>query len=495
VVADLPQDTPLEGTQAALQDFGGYLATVAEVDQVVTYGGVNAPIDFNGLVRHYYLLRGPWVGQIRVNLAEKERRAADSHAICLRVRPALEEIARKHRVRLKIVEVPPGPPGLQTLVAEVYGPPGAGYASIIQEANRVKEFFLKTKGVVDVDTSVYTDQPRYRFLVDRQKAALSGLSQAQVARGVALAQAGEVVGRVHADPEREPLSIFLRWPQALRSSTLSLGQLYFKTPGGQLAPLQELGRFEQDLAPQPIMRKNLERLVFVTGDTAGLSPVNAVLDLMGDSKREPPSPGFRVNYAGEGEWKVTVEVFRDLGIAFAGALIGIYILLVLQTASFTMPLVIMVAIPLTMIGVMPGFALLNLFFTRPVAGFANPIYFTATAMIGMIALAGIVVRNSIILIDFIHHHLERGYDLEDAVLRSGAVRFRPILLTALAAMFGSWVITLDPIFSGLAWSFIFGLFASTAFSLVVVPVIFYLSYGKGNTRGIKNEDHRFVEES
>jgi multidrug efflux pump subunit AcrB len=482
VVADLPHDTPLEGTQVALLDFGAYLSRVAEVDNVVTYGGVNAPIDFNGLVRHYYLLQGPWVGQIRVNLAEKERRAAASHAICLRVRPALEEIARRHRVRLKIVEVPPGPPDLQTLVGEVYGPPGAGYASIIREAERVKKFFLKTKGVVDVDTSLNTDQPRWRFLVDRQKAALSGLGEAQIAKGVAMAAAGEVVGRVHADPEREPLPIFLRWPQALRSSTLSLGQLYFKTPTGQMAPLQELGHFEEDLAPQPIMRKNLERLVLVTGGTAGLSPVNAILDLMGDTKREPPPPGFRVNYGGEGEWKVTVEVFRDLGMAFAGALIGIYILLVLQTASFTMPLVIMVAIPLTMIGVMPGFALLNLLFTRPVSGFANPIYFTATAMIGMIALAGIVVRNSIILIDFIHHHLERGYTLEDAVLRSGAVRFRPILLTALAAMFGSWVITLDPIFSGLAWSFIFGLFASTLFSLVVVPVIFYLQANRPEGR-------------
>ncbi len=473
VVADLPNDAPLERTQNALKDLGSYLTTVAEVDNVVTFAGVAAPIDFNGLVRHYYLLRGPWVGQIRVNLADKEERSADSHALSLRVRPALEEIARKHGIRLKIVEVPPGPPDLQTLVAEVYGPPGAPYSSLLKEADRVKEFFLKTKGVVDVDTSANTDQPRLRFVVDRNKAALSGLSQAQIARGLALAQAGETVGRVHADAEREPLNIFLRGPEAWRSSTLNLGQLYFKTPTGAMAPLQELGQFHLDQAPQPIMRKNLERLVLVTGNTAGLSPVNAILDLMSVTQKHPPPPGFRANFAGEGEWKVTVEVFRDLGIAFAGALIGIYILLVLQTASYTMPLVIMVAIPLTMIGVMPGFALLNLLFSWPVAGYANPIYFTATAMIGMIALAGIVVRNSIILIDFIHHHLDRGYSLEEAVLRAGAVRFRPILLTALAAMFGSWVITLDPIFSGLAWSFIFGLFASTAFSLVVVPVIYY----------------------
>ena len=474
VVANQPNDTPLEATQEVLQDFGRYLATVHEVDSIVTYAGVSAPIDFNGLVRHYYLMQGHYVGQIRVNLAEKERRRAASHSIALWVRPAMEEIARKHGTRLAIVEVPPGPPDLQTLVGEVYGPPGAGYPDLIREAATVRDFFLQTPGVVDVDTSVETAEPRFRFLLDRGKAALSGLSTAQIARGLAIAQAGETVGRVHLDPERLPLEILLRWPAAARSSTLGLGQLYFKNPTGSLVPLQELGRFDLDAAPNAILRKNLERVVFVTGDTAGLSPVNAILKLMGDTAAKPLSPGYRVNYAGEGEWKITVQVFRDLGIAFAGALIGIYILLVLQTSSYTMPLVIMVAIPLTMIGVMPGFALLNLFFAGMVKGYADPIYFTATAMIGMIALAGIVVRNSIILIDFIHHHLDRGYSLEDAVLRSGAVRFRPILLTALAAMFGSWVITLDPIFSGLAWSFIFGLFASTAFSLVVVPVIYYL---------------------
>jgi len=474
VAANLPNDAPLEATQDSLQDFGRYLTTVHEVDSVVTFAGVSAPMDFNGLVRHYYLMQGPYVGQLRVNLAEKGRRAAASHAIALWVRPELTEIAQKHRARLAIVEVPPGPPTLQTLVGEVYGPPGASYPSIIAAADQAKNFFLKTPGVVDVDTSVETVEPRWRFLVDREKAALSGLAAAQIARGVAMAQAGETVGRVHVDSERLPLEILLRWPVARRSSELSLGQLYFKNPAGNLVPLQEMGRFDLDVAPKSIMRKNLERVVFVTGDTAGLSPVNAILSLMGDVRARPLAPGYRVNYAGEGEWKITVQVFRDLGIAFAGALIGIYILLVLQTSSYIMPLVIMVAIPLTMIGVMPGFALLNFWFAGTVKGYADPIYFTATAMIGMIALAGIVVRNSIILIDFIHHHLAQGWPLKEAILRCGAIRFRPILLTALAAMFGSWVITLDPIFSGLAWSFIFGLFASTAFSLVVVPVIYYL---------------------
>lgn len=474
IVADLPEDTPLESTERALTDLAGFLTTVAEVDNCVTFAGVTSPMDFNGLVRHYYVKQGPAVGEIRVNLAEKHRRAASSHAIALRVRPELEKIAQKYKVRLKLVEMPPGPPVLQTLVGEVYGPPGATYSRIINEAGKIKNLFFGTPGVVDVDTSVESDQPRFRFVIDRDKAALSGLTQAQISRGLAVAQAGEAVGRVHVDAERLPLEIFLRWPAALRSSVVDLGQLYLKTPAGSLVPLNELGRFTFDLAPKSIMRKNLERVVFVSADTAGLSPVNAILHLMGEVGRRPLSPGFQVKWNGEGEWKITVDVFRDLGIAFAGALIGIYILLVLQTQSYGMPLVIMVAIPLTLIGVMPGFALLNLLFAGRVGQYADSIYFTATAMIGMIALAGIVVRNSIILIDFIHHNLDRGMPLKEAVIQSGAVRFRPILLTAGAAMFGSWVITLDPIFSGLAWSFIFGLFASTAFSLAVVPLIFYL---------------------
>jgi multidrug efflux pump subunit AcrB len=474
IVANMPNDAPLEATQETLKDFGRYLTTVHEVDNVVTYAGVSAPIDFNGLVRHYYLMQGPWVGQVRVNLVSKELRTAPSHSVALWVRPAVEEIARRHQVRLGIVEVPPGPPTLRTLVGEVYGPPGGSYASLIRQADHVKEFFLKTRGVADVDTTVETTEPRFRFLVDRHKAALSGLSEAQITKGVALAEAGQTVGRVHIASERLPLDIFLRWPLASRSSMVNLGQLYFKNPAGAMTPLNELGRFDLDTAPKSIMRKNLERVVMVEAGVAGLSPVNGVLDLKSDTAARPLAPGYRVDYSGEGEWKITVQVFRDLGIAFAGALVGIYILLILQTGSYTLPLVIMVAIPLTMIGVMPGFALLNLFFATSVKGYYNPIYFTATAMIGMIALAGIVVRNSIILIDFIHHHLDRDYDLKQAVLRSGAIRFRPILLTALAAMSGSWVITMDPIFSGLAWSFIFGLFASTAFTLVVVPVIYYL---------------------
>src|SRR5208337_3442476 len=228
VVANQPNDAPLESTQEALQDFARYLTTVNEVDSVVTYAGVSAPIDFNGLVRHYYLNQGPYVGQLRVNLAEKERRSAASHAIALWVRPKLTEIARQHQTRLAIAEVPPGPPVLQTLVGEVYGPPGAAYPDLIREADEIKDFFVKTSGVVDVNTSAETAEPRFRFSVDRDKAALSGLATAQIARGLAIAQAGETVGRVHLGPERLPLEILLRWPTATRSSTLGLGQLYFK---------------------------------------------------------------------------------------------------------------------------------------------------------------------------------------------------------------------------------------------------------------------------
>jgi multidrug efflux pump subunit AcrB len=474
VVTDMPDDTPLQRTEGTLTDYAAYLSTVAEVDNCVTFAGVTSPIDFNGLVRHYYLKQGPWVGEVRVNLAAKHDRSAGSHEIALWVRPELEKIARQHQVRMKIVEMPPGPPVLQTLVGEVYGPPGAPYRNIIDAALQVKKLFLATPGVVDVDTSVETDQPRFQFMIDRSKAALSGLSQVGVARSLAIAQAGENIGRVHIPSERLPLDIFLRWPVPARSNVVDLGQLYLKSPTGTLTPLGELGSFDFDLAPKSIMRKDLKRLVFVTGDTAGLSPVNAILDLKGEVGRRPVPPGYHVKWDGEGEWKITVDVFRDLGIAFAGALVGIYLLLVLQTQSFGMPLVIMVAIPLTLIGVMPGFALLNLLFAGKVGAFHDYIFFTATAMIGMIALAGIVVRNSIILIDFIHHHLAQGYSLHDAVLRSGAIRFRPIVLTALSAMFGSWVITLDPIFSGLAWSFIFGLFASTMFSLIVVPLIYFM---------------------
>jgi multidrug efflux pump subunit AcrB len=316
------------------------------------------------------------------------------------------------------------------------------------------------------------------YRLDREKAALAGISVSEAAETLRLGLSGASAGLVHVQGERQPLELMVQLPRELRSSFKDLAALRVRSRSGTLVPLGEIGAFEDASGEKAIYHKNLQRLALVTAEMAGRSPVEAVLDLKKRLGDHPLAAGYRVELAGEGEWQITLDIFRDLGIAFAAANVLIYVLLVAQTGSLGVPLVIMVAIPLTVIGIMPGFWLLNRFFTTPVAGYASPVFFTATSMIGMIALAGIVVRNSIILIDFIEHIRKRGDGLTllEAILEAGATRLRPILLTAGAAMFGSVVITLDPIFSGLAWSFIFGIFASTAFSLVVVPLIYYLIY-------------------
>jgi multidrug efflux pump subunit AcrB len=273
------------------------------------------------------------------------------------------------------------------------------------------------------------------------------------------------------------LPIVLRLPREKRSDADQLKNLVVKGRMGNAVPLGELGVFESQTEDKTIFHKNQERVVYVTGEMAGKGPAYAVLNLQSWFRKNPLPPGIRAEWAGEGEWKITVDVFRDLGIAFAAALVAIYILLVYETGSYSLPLIIMMSIPLTLIGIMPGFWLLNLVVNRPVGGYENPVFFTATAMIGMIALAGIVVRNGIILIDFVRASAAQGMALRDAILESGAVRFRPIFLTAGTTLLGAWPITLDPIFSGLAWSIIFGLFVSTAFTLVVIPVMYYWLVG------------------
>jgi multidrug efflux pump subunit AcrB len=278
---------------------------------------------------------------------------------------------------------------------------------------------------------------------------------------------------VHVAGERQPLSVHLILPREKRTGTASLSQVQVKTASGEVVPLAELGSFRSVPVEQPIYHKNLERVVYVMGEMAGRSPVEAILEMKERLRGEPPPPGIQVEWAGEGEWKITVRVFRDLGIAYMAALVGIYLLLTLQLNSFLMPLLIMVAIPLTLIGIMPGFWLFNLLFADAVGVFENPIFFTATSMIGMIALGGIVIRNSLVLIEFIQDALKSGSSLKEAIVESGAVRFRPIVLTAATTALGAWPITLDPIFSGLAWALIFGLFASTAFTLIIIPVAFY----------------------
>jgi multidrug efflux pump subunit AcrB len=474
IVLDMPRGTTLEDTDAATRDLGAYLASVNEVTDFETYVGEASPMDFNGLVRHYYLRREPYQAEIRINLLPKERREQQSHEIALRIRPDIERIAKAHGARAKIVETPPGPPVVSTFVAEVYGPLEATYAELAKVTERVRDDIAGLEGVVDVDDTVDEPQTVVHYRLDRSQAALHGITVAEVADTLRVSLHGVPAGAVHVPTERRPLDIILRLPRSERSSITDLEMLRVKGVDGSLVPLGELGSAAEEPADLTLYHKNLKRLNYVTAELAGNEPVEAVLG-WGDIEEQKPLPaGYSVDLAGEGEWKITVDVFRDLGLAFGAALLMIYVLLVAQTGSLGMPLIIMVAIPLTVIGIMPGFWLLNLLFTEPVAGFGNPILFTATAMIGMIALAGIVVRNSIILIDFFERLGAQGASLADTLIEAGAIRMRPIFLTAGAALFGSFVITLDPVFSGLAWSFIFGIFASTAFSLYVVPVVYFL---------------------
>jgi len=478
VLVDMPRGATLETTDKVASDLENYLSTVNEVRDLESYVGIASPVDFNGLVRQYYFRKGSYVADIRVNLLEKYERAFQSHAIVLRIRPDIHKISERDGANVKIVEAPPGPPVLSTIVAEVYGPPGASYRDIMEQAKEVRKMMESTLDVVDVDDTVEAPETRYHFVVDRTKAGLNGITEDDIVKSAKIFLGGESPTAMHSDAEREPLEINLRLPRDLRSRPEDMGPLRIKAGDGSMVPFNELGSLQKGIIQQTIFRKNLERVVYVTGETAGRSPVDAILDLTAATEKKPLPEGFQVKWSGEGEWKITLEVFRDLGLAFAGALVLIYILLVQQTESFAIPLVIMVAIPLTMIGILPGFALLNALFAQTIGKYPDSIFFTATGMIGMIALAGIVVRNSIILIDFIHVRIRAGEELEQAIVESGAVRFTPICLTAGAAIFGSWIITLDPVFSGLAWSFIFGVFASTAFTLLVVPMIYYLIYGK-----------------
>ncbi len=489
LIIDMPRGSTLEQTDQVAAALGRYLSTVNEITDYQSYIGLASPMDFNGLVRHYYLRKGSYVGDIRINLVDKEARVHQSHEIALRIRPAIDRIEKKYGANIKIVELPPGPPVLSTVVAEVYGPPQASYDEIIQVSNDVKSRLHKTDGVVDIDDFVEAPHQKIHFKLNREKAALNGITTEQVASTLKLALAGEIAGTVHIVTERQPLLIHLQLPRALRSSANDLLSLRVKTKNGKLIPLSEIGTMDHEYGSQTIYHKNLHRLSYVTAEMAGRSPAEAILDLYDSFGKNPLPDGYHAEMAGEGEWKITVDVFRDLGLAFAAAMVMIYVLLVGQTGSLSIPLIMMIAIPLTVIGIMPGFWFINLF-SEPVAGYQTPVYFTATAMIGMIALAGIVVRNSIILIDFIERAYNRDQQttLSEALIEAGATRMTPIFLTAAAAVFGSAIIVLDPIFSGLAWSFIFGIIASTLFSLVVIPVVYYLiMYNKPKQINIEPE--------
>lgn len=521
LVLDFDEGTTLERADAAVRDFETYLSHVPEVGDFTSYVGIGSPMDFNGLVRHYYLRQGDNVADIRINLAGKKNRALQSHAIGLRMRDELQLIADRHQARMKLVETPPGPPVIASLVAEVYGQPDSRYEDLLLAADTVRARLAVEPGAVDVDTSREAPEEKLIFVTDTEKAALSGISANQISRTLQAALGGSVVGLVRNENERNPLRIQLRVPVERRSSASDLARIHVKGESGKLVPLAELGNWEKSRVNQTIYHKNLQPVAYVFAETAGRPPADVVVDLLADQvtpqsiaghapqvgigwvSDSRPRPvkdrtffsngsgipwalpaGFSVDFAGEGEWKITLDVFRDLGLAFGAAMIAIYILLVAQMKSFVVPLVVMLAIPLTILGVMPGFWLLNALSANHVGGYLDPVYFTATGMIGMIALAGIVTRDSIILVDFIHLSLARGRSLFDAVMESRVVRLRPILLTASAAMLGAVPIIIDPIFSGLAWSLIFGLFASTLFTLFVIPVAYWLLYANRPGHGL-----------
>jgi multidrug efflux pump subunit AcrB len=473
VMVNAPEGTTLETTAALTQELGAYLATVPEVVNYQLYAGTSGPYNFNGLVRHYFLRRGPNAADIQVNLVQKGERQAQSHEIAVRVRPALTAIAQRYGARLEVAEVPPGPPVLQTLVAEVYGP---DYEGQLKVAGQVKRIFEETEGVVDVDWYAEELQPKYRLAVDHEQAGLHGLSAAHLARTLALAVEGETAGLAHLPEEAEDLEIRVRLPLELRNLEELLA-IQMPAPSGGLVPLGELVRVDTTVGERRIYHKNLMPVVYVTGDVGGQyeSPVYAIMQL-GEALDQLQLPeGYRLeqhtarqpflterySLKWDGEWHITYEVFRDLGLAFGAVLVLIYILVVAWFQSFLVPLVIMSAIPFSLVGIMPAHGLLGAFFT-------------ATSMIGFIAGAGIVVRNSIILVDFIQLRLAQGMPLAEAVVDAGAVRFRPMLLTAAAVIVGASVILFDPIFQGLAISLMAGEVASLALSRLAVPVLYYL---------------------
>ncbi|MFO7885141.1 MAG: efflux RND transporter permease subunit [Desulfobacteraceae bacterium] len=478
IVIDMPEGTSLERTAAVVTEFETFLRDVPEVVNMISYIGDASPMDFNGMVRHYFLRKAGNLADIRVNLLPKKEREQQSHAILLRLRTQLEEIAQKNQARIKLVEVPPGPPVLSTIVGEIYGTSDMAYSELIHASDTLEQLMAQEPFVVDIDTMAESPHKQTRFFIDREKAAIHGISTRTITRTLYGALTGLIPATLHTDTERQALKIRLTTTDEIRSSLVALSSIPVKEKSGKMIPLSELVTIKKTNASQPIFHKNLERVVYVLADTAGRPPAEAVIDMQGKLKQTSLPSGAEVNWSGEGEWKITIRVFRDMGIAFAAAMVGIYILLVLQSGSFLMPVLIMLAIPLTLLGIMPGFLLLNLMTSPPVGGFANPVFFTATSMIGMIALGGIVIRNALVLIEFIQEAVSRGTPFKEAILQSGAIRIRPILLTALTTAIGAFPITFDPVFSGLAWALIFGLMASTLFTLIVIPVAYYGAYNK-----------------
>ncbi|AUL99165.1 multidrug transporter AcrB [Rhodocyclaceae bacterium] len=477
VVLDMPVGTPLEDTARVLREIGEELGKIEEVTDWQAYAGTASPINFNGLVRQYYLRAAPEMGDIQVNLVDKSARARKSHEIASAARAVVTEIARRNGGNAKVVEVPPGPPVLSPIVAEIYGPDYAGQLAVAQQ---VRAAFEATADVHSVDDTVDEAAPKLVLRVDQAKAARMGVAQADIVEVVRLALAGENVTPIHGGDNKYEIPVRIQLPANRQADVGELLRLKVRARDGALVSVSELVEVRQTEREQIVYRKDLLPVVYVTGDMGGRldSPLYGMFDIRSNLAgwqlegpgragelgewfiRAPKDPyaGYQLKW--DGEWQVTYETFRDMGAAYAVGLVLIYLLVVAQFRSYLVPLIIMAPIPLTIIGVMPGHALLGA-------------QFTATSMIGMIALAGIIVRNSILLVDFINQQLEEGVSFAEAVIRAAAVRAKPIGLTALAAMIGAFFILDDPIFNGLAISLIFGILVSTLLTLVVIPVLYY----------------------
>jgi len=476
VIVDMPAGTPVEQTAAALREMGVYLAKQPEVTNYQAYAGTAAPINFNGLVRQYYLRAGGDVGDLQVNLIDKHARKEQSHAIATRLRPELQRIGKRFGANVKVAEVPPGPPVLAPIVAEIYGPEEQGRREV---AKSVRALFERTPGIVDVDDSSIAAAPRKLLLVDRRKAAMLGVPQQAIVSTLRAGLAGEATAYLH-DQSKYPAAAVLQLPAERQGDLDALLQLAVRGAAGQLVPIRELVTISDTQREHPIYHKDLLPVNFVIGDMAGKldSPLYGMFGMRGElASIKPPGGGELAEYfihqpsdawrgyslKWDGEWQITYDTFRDMGAAYAVGLILIYLLVVAQFGSYLTPLIIMAPIPLTIIGVMPGHALLGA-------------QFTATSMIGMIALAGIIVRNSILLVDFIELQVAQGMALKEAVVRSAATRAQPIVLTGLAAMMGAFFILDDPIFNGLAIALIFGILVSTVLTLVVIPLLYFVAY-------------------
>jgi len=479
VVLDMPAGSSLESTAAALQDMTAWLAQQPEVTNVQGYAGTASPITFNGLVRQYYLRADAEQGDLQVNIVDAHQRKEKSHAIAQRLRPGLEDIAQRHNGRVKVVEVPPGPPVLSPIVAEVYGPDEAGRAEL---ARRVAQAFGDTPDIVGIDTTLKEDAPRVFLRVNRSRAETLGIPVQTVAQTVYTALSGSDAAYLHDGHAKFAVPVRLQLPREAQVGLDSVLAMPLRAGNGRMVPLSELVTVERGVIDQPHFTKNLLPVTYVLGDMAGKtdSPLYGLFGIRGQLDkaslpntgelgeywiRQPSDPYRQYAIKWDGEWQITYETFRDMGAAYGVGLILIYLLVVAQFRSYLTPLVIMAPIPLTIIGVMPGHALLGA-------------QFTATSMIGMIALAGIIVRNSILLVDFIELETARGLAFADAVVQSAAVRAQPIALTGIAAMMGAFFILDDPIFNGLAVSLIFGIAVSTLLTLVVIPVLYYAVYRK-----------------